>query len=142
MKAKTIPIVLALLATASLQAKENTCSNLDNADQSELSACAGKGFKDDDAELNRVYQQVLANFAKDRVFIGKLKAAQRAWITFRDAQLEALYPEADKSAYGSAYPMCYMNEKASLTRERTKQLRAWLDDQAEGDVCVGSIPVH
>lgn len=142
MKAKCFLTTFCLLAAASVNAQDNACNNLDNADQSQLSICAGSSFKEADGELNLVYRQILIKFAKDRVFIAKFKAAQRAWITFRDAQLEALYPEADKSAYGSAYPMCYMNEKASLTQKRTKQLRIWLDGQAEGDVCGGSIPIH
>jgi uncharacterized protein YecT (DUF1311 family) len=142
MKIKAILIALGCLAAASSYAQNKTCGDSAN-DQSELNACASTGLQKEDDELNRVYKKILANFANDHIFINKLKVAQRAWIAFRDAQLEALYPpSADKSEYGSAASMCILNEKARLTAERTKQLRVWLDGQAEGDVCVGSIPVH
>jgi Lysozyme inhibitor LprI len=83
---------------------------------------------------------ILKEYAKDQQFIAKLKTAQRAWLAFRGAQLEALFPKTDKQAeYGSVYPMCRCSELQSLTEERAKQLKRWLDGTKEGNVCAGSV---
>src|SRR5262245_60054345 len=93
-------------------------------------------FKTADMELNRVYKEVLSVYKDDKDFIKNLRIAQQAWLKFRDAHLEALYPKADKqAAYGSVYPMCAGNVLAGLTEARTKQLRIWLEGIEEGEVC-------
>jgi uncharacterized protein YecT (DUF1311 family) len=38
-----------------------------------------------DGELNTIYQQVLREYKADALFIRKMRAAQRAWIMYRDA---------------------------------------------------------
>jgi len=101
-------------------------------------ACAKYGKAD--AEMNAVYRQVLNKYKSETVFVAKIKAAQRAWIAFRDAHLESLYPEPNKlQAYGSVNPMCRCSVLADLTVERTKQLKQWLNGAEEGDVCSGSV---
>ena len=93
-----------------------------------------------DALLNKTYNQVLTDYSKNAAFIRKLKIAQRAWIAYRDAQIEALYPEPDKrAAYGSVYPMCRCIALAQLTTQRAAELKKWIDGIEEGDVCPGSI---
>lgn len=104
--------------------------------QLDLNQCFCEQNNKADAELNRVYQKLLAANAEDKVFVEKLKNAQRAWIAFRDAQLEALYPTVDnpRVTYGSVYPMCHCIAEEELTVERTRQLRRMLEPK-EGDVC-------
>ncbi len=95
---------------------------------------------DSERRLNQVYNEVLHLYRDDPVFTEKLKAAQRQWHLYRDAQIEALYPVADKmSAYGSVYPSCYRNEKQRLELQRTEELMRWVEGHPEGDVCGGSI---
>lgn len=108
--------------------------------QLEINEEACKEYNSKDKELNKVYQQILTMYKTDTVFINKLKVAQRAWITFRDAHLEALYPAANKQVeYGSFYPSCSCNELAAITQQRIKELKRWLDGVEEGDPCSGSI---
>ena len=90
--------------------------------------------------MNRTYKQVLDKYQRDNVFIEKLKTAQRAWIKFRDADLESLYPNTP-SAHGSINLMCHCIALAELTTERTKSLKRWIDGVEEGDVCAGSIKI-
>ena len=93
-----------------------------------------------DADLNTIYQQVLRDYKADALFVGKLRAAQRTWIPYRDAHLAALYPAADpQSQYGSVYPACRCVALAEVTRKRTEELRRWTGGAAEGDVCAGSV---
>ncbi|HUA78945.1 MAG TPA: lysozyme inhibitor LprI family protein [Dyella sp.] len=107
--------------------------------QADMASCAVQSLNAADKELNQVYQQVLKKHAANKAFVAKLKAAQKAWLAFRDAELAARFPEG-KSQYASAYPMCADGEVETLTRQRTEQLRQWLRGAQEGDVCAGSYP--
>jgi uncharacterized lipoprotein YbaY/uncharacterized protein YecT (DUF1311 family) len=92
-----------------------------------------------DGELNGIYQSVLREHRGDALFLRKMRAAQRYWVTYRDAHLAAIYPAADtRSEYGSVYPMCRCTALAEVTRKRTEDLRRWANGAPEGDVCVGS----
>lgn len=97
-----------------------------------------EGFAKVDAELNRVYADVLREYAKDRLFVAKFKRAQRAWLAFADSHLESLFPKGP-AAYGTVNRTCRCSVKTDLTRERIRQLQMWLEGTPEGDVCGGSI---
>lgn len=105
--------------------------------QTDLAECGSADYKTAVNELNRTYEQLLKKAASDPVAVEKIKAAQTAWVGFRDAQIAALYPAADKQrAYGTVFPMCADLAMADLTRERTKMLKHMLNP-VEGDVCDG-----
>lgn len=110
-----------------------------NQSQAGLNQCASNSAHTADAELNRIYAKVLAANAQDAVFLEKFKAAQRAWLVFRDAQIAARYPSPED--YGSVLPMCQSGEYEQLTRDRIKQLNGWIAGTEEGDVCAGSYPM-
>ena len=99
-------------------------------------------FSKTDSLLNQVYNQVIKDYSKDTLFILRIKEAQRAWIKFRDAQVEARFPTSKKgnqyTEYGSTYPECACVIMAELTKERIKQLQARLNGTIEGNVCGGS----
>ena len=102
--------------------------------QLELNACAADDFEIADKELNEVYSELLRVRGDDEVFVQKMRTAQKAWIAFRDAELEALFACADSNpriCWGSMYPMSYLSEKARLTRERTQALRTILREGLE-----------
>lgn len=104
------------------------------------SILVGSDFKSADQELNRVYQQVLQTYKEQPEFIAKFRAAQKAWLQFRDAHLEAMFPAKDKYAnYGSVYPMCASILLSELTEARIKQLRVCLVGFEEGEACSGSV---
>jgi uncharacterized protein YecT (DUF1311 family) len=105
--------------------------------QRSLNDCAGKDGVDAERDLNATYQSILKKYADSPAFVERLRAAQRAWLKFRDAQVEMRYPPSDQG--GSVAAMCRASYKAELTQERTKQLKASLDGIEEGDVCAGSI---
>lgn len=111
--------------------------------QLDLTDCSGLDKQLADLELNAVYQAVLKKHKKDKMFIEKLKVAQRAWLKWRDAEMEAIYPESDEpmQVYGSSFSSCWGSQLAAITGERTKQLRKWADGIEEGEVCTGSFPI-
>ena len=100
-----------------------------------LNACFCDRAQKADVQLNDIYQQLLKKNASDTNYIDKLRISERAWVAFRDAQLEALYPDPDpKAAYGSMFTMCECMAREELTMDRVKQLRRMLKS-VEGDVC-------
>jgi uncharacterized protein YecT (DUF1311 family) len=101
--------------------------------QHDMTVDACEKAKKADAELNWVYKQLLGNAASDAKVAERIKAAQRAWVAFRDAQMTALYPP-DDTLQGSVMPMCACGVEAELTVDRTAQLRRMLRGE-EGDVC-------
>lgn len=110
--------------------------------QLELNEKACAAYKKADTQMNKIYRRILSENGADKLFVQKMRAAQRAWIVFRDAHLEAMYPAADKrAAYGTVNPMCQCMELEKLTDERVRVLQQWVSGIEEGDVCGGSIKV-
>jgi uncharacterized protein YecT (DUF1311 family) len=124
-----------LMATSGLcQSAENLCWKTAMA-QSEMNRCADLDARAADADLNHVYQELLAKLKAGGTATRKLRAAQRAWLAFKDAHLQSLYPAEDKQAeYGSIFPMCYSQVATAMTKERIAQLRRMLDDKDPCDI--------
>lgn len=105
--------------------------------QQDMNDSAGSKSAKAERELNATYHGILKKYADDPAFIGHLRTAQRAWLKFRDAQLEMRFPPSDLA--GSVQPMCYASYETELTQARTRELKVWLDGIEEGDVCAGTI---
>ncbi len=99
-----------------------------------LNDCAAQEMKDADAELNKTYARFLSKYGDTPERVDRFRKAQRAWIAFRDADVEALFGPVDREPQASSTPMCRDQALAMLTTGRTKQLKAMLDHH-EGDVC-------
>ncbi len=119
--------------TVRKESEENELSQID------LNHIEEEDFRQADAELNLVYQQILNDYKSDTIFIQNLKKAQRIWISFRDAELKMKYPDREPYYYGSLHSMCISSYLTKLTRERIKTLKVWIEGIEEGDVCIGSV---
>lgn len=107
--------------------------------QSEINACASEEAKHAQAEMDRVLTAVVSKRSGDSTFVRKLKAAQSAWLKYRDAELDARFPSDSPSAdYGSIYPTCWRLEYARLFQLRTRALREWMTGGDSQDMCNGS----
>jgi len=92
--------------------------------QQEMNREAAADFAKADTALNKLYTKVLATL--DDEGKKKLKAAQRAWVVFRDAEADL---QADSGARGgSMAPMIYDGTRATLTNERIKALKEVLEN--------------
>ncbi|MDB5200956.1 MAG: hypothetical protein JWQ27_365 [Ferruginibacter sp.] len=107
--------------------------------QAEMNQDAQKAYKRSEAEINTVYQQILKAYSDDQLFIKNLRAAQRLWIQFRDAEMKAKFPARPGNYYGSVFPTCWSNYMKALTDERIAKLKTWLEPVPEGEVCGGSV---
>ncbi|MBT9245199.1 DUF1311 domain-containing protein [Gemmobacter fulvus] len=121
---KFLIAALVLAATPAL-AQEVDCAKA--VAQMELTYCAEQEWMTADADLNDAYgaardlmRQVDAGLPEDQKGAeANLKAAQRAWITFRDAACAA---EGYMMHGGSAEPMVIYGCRARLTESRAEDL--------------------
>ena len=107
-------IVLAVLSPGRVHAQS----------QPEMNQQANEEFVKADNALNKVYKQLLSKI--DKQSREKLKAAQRAWIEFRDADADLA---ADLEARGgSMWPLICSTRRCELTEARTKELLRMLKE--------------
>jgi len=98
-----------------------------------MNACANEEAVRVDADLNDVYRKLLSKAASRPEALAKIKAAERAWVAYRDAYIDAMYPANDKQAeYGSVYPMEVDLLRAKLTGQQVAALRALLEQYSGG----------
>jgi hypothetical protein len=83
-------------------------------------------------EMNATYQKILKDYASDPLFIFKFKVAQKAWLEYRHAYLDALFPEDKRD------PMCANSVLTMLTRQRISELKEWADGVDDAENCAGS----
>src|ERR1700680_1367615 len=96
--------------------------------QMEMNSCANEEAARVDSELNSVYRKLLSQTASQPGATAKIKSAEKAWIAYRDAYIEAMYPSNDKLAeYGSVYPMEVELLRAKLTNRHVKAMKELLD---------------
>jgi uncharacterized protein YecT (DUF1311 family) len=104
----------------------STCSDKAKT-QHEQHVCASEEAARVDAELNDIYNALLSRAASQPGATAKIKAAERAWVAYRDAYIDAMYPAKDKQAeYGSVYPMEVNLLLAKLTRQQVAALKELL----------------
>ena len=90
-------------------------------------------------EIDNVSRKIFDDYERDNAFISKFKLAQFAWESYRDAQLEMLFPSPNKGIYGSSYPTCRCNALVDLTNERLGYLVRWISNTEESKSCGGSV---
>lgn len=121
MKIYSVAAIIAFCLIGTLHPQKAKAQDVDckhDETQMALNICSYREYQAADAELNRVYRQVLARNAR---FATSIRAAQRAWIVFRDK--ECAIPALQYQG-GSIAPLEINTCNADLTRERTQHLRA------------------
>jgi uncharacterized protein YecT (DUF1311 family) len=104
--------------------REDPCPDAQT--QYELNRCAALARDRADAELNKAYRQLMKNTSGEER--AKLRAAQLAWIKFRDAQCDY---ESVGNKGGSIYPMVASFCLAGVTNDRTKRLQEIIRESSE-----------
>jgi uncharacterized protein YecT (DUF1311 family) len=117
---------LAIIPTAAAQSTE--CG--DSASQMEMNACAAAEFQQANARLNAVYREITARVKRTVDIRKQLVAAQRAWISFRDAECSFV---TSLSEGGSIHPMLVLLCKTRITDKRIAELRPLLTCE-DGDL--------
>ena len=123
----TALLSLLLLCGTSLRAqkpkKNDPCA--DPQSQAEMTQCAANAYKAADAALNQVYPKLMALLDDDEKT--QLKAAQTAWLKYRDANCDFV---ADQYKGGSMRPMIYAGCLEDVTKKRTAELKTQIEDRS------------
>jgi uncharacterized protein YecT (DUF1311 family) len=86
-----------------------------------------------DSEMTQTYLAAVDKLS--RPVAEKLKKAQKLWLEFRNAEVAALFGEANpRGTYGPEYPMCVSIARWKLARARTRQLKRLLQPD-EDSLC-------
>ncbi|MFZ1344417.1 lysozyme inhibitor LprI family protein [Thiothrix eikelboomii] len=129
MKSLIVIIFLLCVCTATYaDASAFKCNPAGN--QAELNQCALDEYQAADRKLNDTWKKLMAKFKNDKTATAKLKAAQKAWLAFRDAEIEATFAcdTGDRRCWGSMEPMLRYGELTSLTQARTARLQKYLQN--------------
>lgn len=117
-------LFLALLAPPQVAWAATPCDALQT--QLQMMECADADYKSADAALNAAYREVMAELRKyDETQPGwdlsaALKAAQRAWLPFRDRQCDW---EAAFVKGGTMEPLIRLSCLSEMTSRRTGEIR-------------------
>lgn len=119
-------LLVPLASVAQESAAYRTCNDKATT-QMEMNTCAGEEAARVDARLNDVYHELLSTAGKRLEAVVKIKAAEKSWVAYRDAYMEAMYPAKDKQVeYGSIYLMEASLLRAKLTERHTTELKELL----------------
>lgn len=127
---------LVLLASASAAQPQPDCT--DPMTQTDMNICSYQSYQRADAELNHAWKRAAEHAkARDRnarEWSGasdahaRLLAAQRAWLTFRDAH--CLAENGTRANSGTIWPLLQNTCLEALTEARTAQLREYVEMSA------------
>jgi uncharacterized protein YecT (DUF1311 family) len=88
-----------------------------------MDICAADDARSADEALDEIYQRALSRVRGNAVVTRKIMAAQRAWVTYRDSYLNAMFPAEDKQkSYGTEFPMQVDTLRATLARKQAGAL--------------------
>jgi len=96
--------------------------------QAELSQCAADDYTASDKKLNDTWKSLIDKFKDDKTTTAKLKTAQKAWVVFRDAEVEAQFACEGGNCWGSMEGMLRNEVLKELTDTRTARLQKYIDD--------------
>ncbi|HSX79649.1 MAG TPA: lysozyme inhibitor LprI family protein [Candidatus Saccharimonadia bacterium] len=89
----------------------------------EMRECLNQRYKQADAALNQLYQQLLSQLSKTRQI--KLREAQQAWVLFRDKSAAFMASAAEG---GTMQPLLSLAALTSMTEKRVAELKALLHE--------------
>jgi uncharacterized protein YecT (DUF1311 family) len=118
---------LQLLPVAAEAGSKLDCNNAMN--QNDMNICASGDYKVSDAKLNTVWRMLLGKLDENEKT--QIREAQKAWISYRDAECKFTVRQNEGSIYPTVWYGC-LNEQ---TNRRTKELMAHLDCVNGKDSC-------
>jgi uncharacterized protein YecT (DUF1311 family) len=92
--------------------------------QAEMNETANVNYKKADAELNKVYKQLMAILDKNEKQL--LIQAEKDWMKFRDSHCKF---DASQYEGGSIRPLLYLTCLEELTTKRISELKASIKDR-------------
>lgn len=116
--ARVLTICFLLPPLPALLAAPPDCAEV--VSMAEMRSCANARYQEADAELNRVYRQLMSGLSLPGR--EQLKAAQQAWLGFRDKNAAFV---AAMAGEGTMVPLVETAELTTVTRQRVEQLKRY-----------------
>jgi uncharacterized protein YecT (DUF1311 family) len=106
---------------SALAPQMNPCASANT--QIEMNQCSNEEYKKVDSHLNAVYKNLLSMLQSDsyRIARQKLRAAQRAWIQYRDLHCDAVRQQWEG---GSISPLEWSGCMTETTNDRIAELKS------------------
>jgi uncharacterized protein YecT (DUF1311 family) len=129
MKRFIICSILICVACTSLHAQKkkppsDPCKNAMS--QAEINLCTRRSYEAADAEMIKILSLVKKEVSTFEGALEKLEAAQAKWVEYRDAACDS---EAVLYTGGSIRPTILNSCLTSITTERTKRLKVFLEEK-------------
>jgi uncharacterized protein YecT (DUF1311 family) len=104
--------------------------------QADLTQNECERLKHDTQELETLLTKARGKFADNPKGLALLEASQSAWSKYRDTQLKLNDPDEvfGPGSGGSVVPMCLCATASEMTRQRVREIAAYLQPM-NGDVC-------
>jgi uncharacterized protein YecT (DUF1311 family) len=128
MKKITYAGLLMLVFSIAAFASEPKCNS--EGTQIEMNVCAGEEYQAADKQLNTTWKALIKKEKANKAYTTSLRNAQKAWITFRDLEIKAMFACAEgnmRICWGSMYPLLEQGAMTEITKERTKRLQQFID---------------
>ncbi|HEY5258498.1 MAG TPA: lysozyme inhibitor LprI family protein [Candidatus Baltobacteraceae bacterium] len=130
MKALALVALIAVLPSApgaatSKASPLQACLNTAMTDPA-INACAAANLERAEHSLNISYRNLLSQAAREPGAAAKVRIAERAWLNYRDAYVIALYPNPDKTEYGTIWLSNALYARALLARQQATSLNVLL----------------
>lgn len=109
-------LIASILMISSFSVFAQDCTDMTSTYDVRL--CLSNELEKADADLNKQYKLCMNKL--DKVAQGKLKTAQKAWISFRDAECEY---QADEMRGGTYEVVIALGCHVSETKERAEELK-------------------
>lgn len=123
-------LVVAVTAVGAARAGGKEKIDCENASATaEMNWCAEQEFDAADAELNKIYAEALKSIPEmaseppydAKAWEGALRASQRAWIAYRDAECDAHVPMFWTGGSGATAEI--IGCRTTMTKARTKEIQ-------------------
>jgi uncharacterized protein YecT (DUF1311 family) len=115
-------ILASHVASASQETSSGNPCN-DAMTTAQMRECENSRYERSDSELNQVYTELMSRLNESRQ--AKLKAAQRAWIQFRDKNTEFMASDFEGGSMGPLISIYWLN---LMTEHRLSELREMLQE--------------
>src|SRR5687767_8450472 len=106
-------LILLTLVTAMLAGTAGSAGRSPRSQsQAELNADAARELRAVEAQMDELLRTLANKATGHPEALAKLNRAQAAWVTYRDAHIDSLWPSDDTlRSYGSVHPMCVLMER-------------------------------
>lgn len=129
MKKVSLPVLIIIICALSCSPgskNEGGVKEPESGELGDLYLTVYHEYKKAEAELDKLYKQILEEYSDVPFFKTRLEKAELAWIDFRDAQLDFLFRTESETPVEINSSTQYWLSMKELTESRITLLRIWL----------------